>query len=189
MDLIQRCLAGEPDAFADLFEQYKNLVFKTAYLMLGSTEEAEDALQDVFLKVHQSLHTYQPTKGALTTWLHRLTLNHCLNQKRKAQLVTSPLDEVISLRTSDAAWTEQMANEELLQQALRHLSAKQRAVIILRYYWDLSYQEIAQVLNIPLGTVRSRLNTAMKTLQRTLNHLEQRTASAVPLTLNQGGIE
>ncbi|MEM7343380.1 MAG: RNA polymerase sigma factor [Chloroflexota bacterium] len=190
MDLIHRYQAGDESAFADLFEQYKNLVFKTAYLMLGTTEEAEDALQEVFLKVHRSLATYQSTKGAFTTWLHRLTVNHCLNQKRKRQLPLLPLQEIMGLGDVRPIWTERLADEELLQQALTHLSDKQRAVIILRYYWDLPYLEIAQILDIPLGTVRSRLNTTMKLLHQILSKMDAPTPSATaPLALNQGGSE
>jgi len=189
MDLIQRCQAGDEAAFADLFEQYKNLVYKTAYLMLGNTEEAEDALQDVFLRVYQSLTTFQPAKAAFTTWLYRLTVNHCLNRRRERRLVTLPLTEIASLTDSTPASSERLANEQMIQQALKRLSDKQRAVIILRYYWELPYIEISQILEIPLGTVRSRLSTAMKALQQDLSTYKKGTSPSLPLTLKQGGIE
>ena len=91
MDLIHRCQAGDEEAFAALFHKHKNLVYKTACLMLGSADEAEDVLQEVFLRVHKSLYTFQPSKGAFTTWLHRITVNHCLNRRRQGRDALQPV--------------------------------------------------------------------------------------------------
>jgi RNA polymerase sigma-70 factor (ECF subfamily) len=85
LDLISHAQAGDREAFAALFEQHKNLVYKTAYLILGDAHEAEDALQEVFLLVHKSLPSFDPRKGAFTTWLYRVTLNFCLNHRRRRQ--------------------------------------------------------------------------------------------------------
>ncbi len=167
MTPIQRARQGDPDAFAVLFEQYKNLVFKTAYLMLGTTADAEDALQQVFIRVHRSLPEYDPRKGAFTTWLYRVTLNHCLNQRRQWRFHV-PLDALIKTPAAPASSID-IAEEESIRQAIRELSDKQRAVVILRYYWELSYSEISDILNIPLGTVKSRLDLALKTLRRALS--------------------
>ncbi len=79
---IKRCQAGKPDAFAALFEAYKNLVYRTAYLLLDNHHEAEDFLQDVFIAVYRSIGSYDAQKGAFSTWLHRITVNRCLNQRR-----------------------------------------------------------------------------------------------------------
>jgi RNA polymerase sigma-70 factor, ECF subfamily len=167
LTLIQRAQQGDPDAFAALFEQYKNLVFKTAYLMFGTTADAEDMLQEVFVRVHRSLREYDSRKGAFTTWLHRVTLNHCLNHRRKQRFAFLSLDMFTKLPAPQPSSTE-LAQEESIRQAIRALSDKQRAVVILRYYWDLSYGEIAEILDIPLGTVKSRLDLALKTLRHTL---------------------
>ncbi len=78
--LISRCQAGDANAFGPLFEQYKNLVYKTAYLM--TEPAAEDILQEVFLQVHGSLGAYNPSRGSLSTWLQRITVNRCLNWRR-----------------------------------------------------------------------------------------------------------
>jgi RNA polymerase sigma-70 factor, ECF subfamily len=164
---LQRAQQGEPDAFAALFEQYKNLVFKTAYLMLGTRTDAEDALQEVFVRVHHSLREYDPRKGAFTTWLHRITLNHCLNQRRQWRFAFLSLDTFKKLPAPRASNLD-LADEENIRQAIRALSDKQRAVIILRYYWDLPYGDIGEILNIPLGTVKSRLDLAHKTLRHAL---------------------
>jgi len=168
MDLITRSQAGDHGAFAALFDQYKNLVYRTAYLMLGSQADAEDALQEVFVQVYRALASYDPAKAAFTTWLHRITVNHCLNRQRKRYPLTlSPadLDEWGRGEPSPERTVEQ---DETIRAALTHLSNKLRAVVVLRYAWDLTYAEIGQVLDIPAGTVKSRLSAAMTTMRRTL---------------------
>jgi RNA polymerase sigma-70 factor (ECF subfamily) len=169
--LILRAQAGDREAFAGLFEQYKNLVYKSAYLMLGDAHDAEDVLQEVFVLVHRSLAGFDPRKGAFSTWLHRITINRCLNQRRRSVLPSVSLEE--GLLSSDFPGS-QMADREAVWQAIRALSDKQQAVVILRYYWELSYAELAQILEIPLGTVKSRLDLALKTLRRRLDEQENR---------------
>ena len=169
MDLIRRCQTGDEEAFAALFHQYKNLVYKTAYLMLDSADEAEDVLQEVFLQVHRSLSTFEPSKGAFTTWLYRVTVNHCLSRRRKRRLLIISLEKVPPLAlTEHPSFQDRLEDEEAVRQALSQLSEKLRAVVILRHYLELSYAEIAQILNIPVGTVKSRLNLALKTLRKEL---------------------
>lgn len=169
MDLIRRCCAGDEEAFAALFHQYKNLVYKTAYLVLDDADEAEDVLQEVFLQVHRSLATFEPSKGAFTTWLYRITVNHCLNRRRKRRLLTTRLEKVPApARIESPSFQDRLEEEEVMRKALSRLSEKLRIVVILRYYLELSYAEIAQVLNIPIGTVRSRLDLALKTLYKEL---------------------
>lgn len=163
LEWIRRSQAGDKEAFGLLFHKYKNLVFKTAYLMLGSVGEAEDLMQDVFIDLFRSLHTYQPAKGAFTTWLYRVTVNDCLNHRRSLRWTPVSLDEA-----RDTAHTEPSAPDEDVLHAISKLSPKLRAVVILRYYWDLSYAEITQVLNVPLGTVKSRLSQALQMVKRDL---------------------
>ena len=179
MDLIHRCQAGDEEAFATLFHKHKNLVYKTAYLMLGSADEAEDVLQEVFLQVHKSLSTFQPSKGAFTTWLHRITVNHCLNRRRKRHLSILPLDDISRTSLTDHSPSPEgrLGEKEVVQQALSRLSEKLRTVVILRYYWDLSYAEVAQILNIPVGTVKSRLYLGLKTLRKKLETVTENTPS------------
>ncbi|MBC7227180.1 MAG: RNA polymerase sigma factor [Thermoflexales bacterium] len=172
MDLISHCQAGDEEAFAALFHQYKNLVYKTAYLMLDSADEAEDVLQEVFLQVHRSLSTFEPSKGAFTTWLYRVTVNHCLSQQRKRRLLTVSLEKIPpSAVTEHQSFQDRLEDEEAVRQAVSRLSEKLRTVVILRHYLELSYAEIAQILNIPVGTVKSRLDLAFKTLRKELGTL------------------
>ena len=171
MDLIKHAQAGDREAFAALFEQYKNLVYKTAYLILGDVHEAEDALQEVFLSVHKSLNSFDPRKGAFTTWLYRVTFNFCLNHRRYKSRYSS-LEDVSPTTATDFP-SAQLAENDSLWQATRLLSDKQQAVLILRYYWDLPYAEIASILDLPLGTVKSRLDLALKTLRKILEEQER----------------
>lgn len=162
---------GDEQDFAALFDEYKNLVYKTAYLQLGGAHEAEDALQEVFVKVYESLDSYDPEKGAFTTWLHRITINQCLNRRRKRHPLSIPPDRIpwlTSHTSSPESWTQMSEEIETVRQAVSRLSDKQRAVVILRYYRELSYAEIADILDIPLGTVKSRLNLAHRTLRKEL---------------------
>jgi RNA polymerase sigma-70 factor (ECF subfamily) len=169
MDPIRRSRAGDESAFAELFEQYKNLVYKTAYLMLGEPQEAEDALQEVFLRVHGSLHSFQPSKGAFTTWLYRITVNYCINQRRKRRLRFLPIAQVHpGQMPSQPSPENRLGEEDAVIRAMRGLSGKLRAVVVLRYYCDMSYDEIAQTLQVPLGTVKSRLNAALTALRAEL---------------------
>ena len=185
MDLIHRCQTGDEEAFAALFHQYKNLVCKAAYLILGSAHEAEDVLQEVFLQVHKSLSTFQPSKGAFTTWLHRITVNHCLNRRRKRHLSILPLDEISPTSLTDHLPSSEgrLGEKQVVQQALNRLSGKLRTAVILRYYWDLTYAEIAQILSIPVGTVKSRLYLGLKTLRKKLETVTEDTPA--PSTFSQ----
>jgi RNA polymerase sigma-70 factor, ECF subfamily len=157
----------DEEQFAEMFHRYKNLVLKTAYLILGSAQEADDVLQDVFLKVHGSLHTYDASKGAITTWLYRITVNQCLNRKRGWRVITVSLGDHLRSRALHVPSGEGRIDEEqAMIEALGMLSEKLRAVVVLRYYADLPLSDIADMLDIPLGTVKSRLNKALDVLRR-----------------------
>lgn len=180
LQIILRAQRGDREAFAILFEQYKNLVYKTAYLMLGEAAEAEDALQEIFVQIYRSLSGFDPGKAKFTTWLYRVTFNYCLNYRRKQRPFTLPLEEM-SLALKSEFPGAQLAEEEILQQAIGKLTDRQRAVVILRYFWDLPYAEIAQILEIPLGTVKSRIDLALKTLRKVLEEGESGKGSVSPM--------
>jgi RNA polymerase sigma-70 factor, ECF subfamily len=169
VSLIRRCQAGEAQAFAALFESTKNLVFRTAYLVLGNSLDAEDVLQEVFLQLYRSMGNYDPGRAAFSTWLYRITVNRCLNLRRRRSFFSLPLDELPESALREPALSEsQRAEVESVQQALLHLSMKLRVVIVLRYFWDLSNAETAEILNLPIGTVKSRVNLALRCLCKDL---------------------
>lgn len=184
-DLIEKWQSGDMSAFEALFQQYQGLVFKTAYLMTGNKEEAEDVLQEVFVTVWKSRHTFNPAKGKLTTWLYRITVNQCVSNHRKKQAPTFSLEkarmdgfDLVETRNSGLPeeLTQSRLEYERLIKAINSLNSKHRPVLVLRYFNDLSYDEIAQVLGIPLGTVKSRINQAVKSLRQQLG-FQQREAS------------
>ena len=174
MDLTEKWQSGDINAFEVLFQQYHKSVFKTAYLMVGNKEDAEDVLQEVFIAVWKSRSTFDPTKGKLTTWLHRITINQCANKKRRKQVAILSVEEardggfdLPQIRGSEPP-EELLMNRleyERTMEAVNSLDGKHRSVLILRCFGDLSYGEIAEVLDIPLGTVKSRLNQAVRTLR------------------------
>ena len=168
---MEKWQTGDIVAFESLFRQNERQVFRTAYLIVGSREEAEDVLQEVFLSAWRSRETYDPAKAKLITWLHRITLNQCMNNRRKG---ATDIDlEGFDFPESSNRQPEEILitkyEYELLQYALAEMDKKHRAVIVLRYFNDLPYAEIAEILDIPLGTVKSRLNQAIGCLKQSLN--------------------
>jgi RNA polymerase sigma-70 factor (ECF subfamily) len=168
--------SGDASAFEALFRQYERLVFKNAYLITGTREEAEDVLQEVFVSVWRSRQTFDPDKGKLTTWLHRITVNKCLERRRKKKLAPVSLEglDLSNTQLSDEVLVTKQEYERLIA-AMNSLDTKHRAVLVLRYFNDLSYEEIAQTVGIPLGTVKSRLNQGLKLLRGQFD-LKQREA-------------
>jgi RNA polymerase sigma-70 factor (ECF subfamily) len=112
--------------------------------------------------VHKTLSSYDPAKGAFTTWLYRITANHCLNQRRSAGPAIVPLQ---SANGHGPSVEGQVADDDEMAGALARLSEKLRAVVVLRYYADLAYAEIAEALDVPVGTVKSRMNQALGELK------------------------
>lgn len=183
MDLTEKWQSDDISALESLFRQYREMVFKTAYLVIGDKEDAKDILQDVFITVWKSRSTFDPAKRKFTTWLHRITVNQCLMKHRKKQPPRVSLEEVrdsgLDLpETRDSQLPEELSiskwEYEKLVAAIDSLDGKYRPVLILRYFSELSYDEIAHVMGIPLGTVKSRLNCAIKTLGRVLVNEERK---------------
>jgi RNA polymerase sigma-70 factor (ECF subfamily) len=162
--LVSRCQAGDQEAFALLFDQYKHLVYRTAVLTLANSGDAEDVMQEVFVQVHRSLGKYDPARGAFTTWLYRITVNRALNWRRRRDTFLSleGIPERAQVGAPDAE--SRLDDSAMIQKALSHLTPKLRVAIVLRYYWELSYAEISEILELPLGTVKSRLNAALHAL-------------------------
>ncbi|MFC2070574.1 RNA polymerase sigma factor [Chloroflexota bacterium] len=177
-DKSENWQTGDTTAFEVLFRQYEKLVFKTAFLITGNRDTAEDALQEVFVSVWKSRHTYDPNKGKLTTWLYRITVNQCLRKKSAKLPTTVPLDEKrmelpeIKHRSQPEDVLITKTEYERLLKTMNTLDNRHRSVLVLRYFNDLSYREIAGALEIPLGTVKSRLNNGLRQLKEQMNRGE-----------------
>lgn len=177
MDVIDRWRSGDIEAFEVLYRQYYKLVFKTAYLMVGNKEEAEDVLQEAFIAMWKSRRTFDPGKGKLTTWLCRITVNQCTSRLRMKRVAVVSLEEAktegFDLPDTNAQLPEELCAKqweyEQVVKAISSLDGKHRAAVVLRYFGELSYEEIAQVLDIPLGTVKSRLSQALRTLNQVID--------------------
>jgi RNA polymerase sigma-70 factor (ECF subfamily) len=163
--------SGDIRAFENLFRQYERMVFRNAYLITGNRQDAEDVLQDVFTSVWKSRHTFDPARGKLSTWLHRITVNECLRKRRRdrATLPLEGIDPPDKRRGPQETLEDRMEYDRLVN-AMETLDAKHRSVLVLRYFNDLPYEEIARAVDAPLGTVKSRINNALKTLRSRLGN-------------------
>ncbi len=176
-NLIARCLAGEQGAWEELVQLYTKRVYAICYRFTGSDAEAQDLTQDVFLRIFRSLGTFRDGEGSFTVWLSRLTRNLLVDNYRrtKQERVTDAIEEKLSVleeKTGQHSRTDGMLAGreagELLQAALQKLSPELREAVILRDLQEMEYREIARVLNVPEGTVKSRLNRGRAELARVL---------------------
>ena len=180
-ELLDRCLAGEDSAWETLLKSYSRKIYNLCYRFTGRTEEAEDVTQEVFIKVFQTLKSYHAAQGSFGTWLNRVARNHLVDHYRRARKdrVTSSLEDELpeaeqqpSPHMEPTGQVESRERREVLQQALDKLSPDLREAVILRDLHDLDYEEIAQVLSVPQGTVKSRINRGRLELGRVLKRME-----------------
>lgn len=160
--------AGDQGAFAELVEHYDPRLRTLAYHLLGDAFETDDALQDAYVKVFRGLPGFSGS-SALSTWLTRITYTTCIDHLRgRGRLVpTSDLDPEQQLPPApDPA--DDLASREMVRQTLRHLPPEQRAVVVLVGVQGLDYRQAAQILDVPSGTVASRLSSARMTLRNAL---------------------
>ena len=174
--IVGACQRGDTEAFAQLFETYKDRVYSIALRFSGDPATALDIAQDTFLKLLSRIGDFR-AEARFDTWLYRMVANSCLDHKRRglrfAPLVESLID---TLRPARATALEDLLRAEFaqsVQSVVARLPAEQRMVVILRYTEALAYEEIAEILNCSAGTVASRLNRAHKTLERRLSHLKR----------------
>ena len=157
--LVKRCLDGDPDAVGELVDRYQKPLFNVALRMLGDPQDAEDVTQTVFLNAYLNLRRFDP-RYRFFSWIYRMTVNESLNAlKRRRPTVT--LEDVYVARTEPPA-------EESVERALMRLKPDDRALVVLSHFVSFSYQEIADVLEIPVKTVKSRLFTARERLKLAL---------------------
>ena len=175
--LVERCLGGEEAAWEDLVKGHTRRVYAICYRFTGNDSEAQDLTQDVFMRIFKSLKSFRAGEGSFTVWLTRLTRNLLIDHYRrtKQERVTDSIEDqlpVLQEKTSAHSRTDSMLAgreaSELLQGALQKLSPELRETVILRDLEELEYREIAGVLAVPEGTVKSRLNRGRAELARIL---------------------
>jgi len=170
-DLEERLRRGDPRAFEDLVIAYQHRVFGVALRMLRNRSEAEEIAQEVFLRVHRAVEDFRG-EAKLSTWLYAITSRLCLNrlasgERRMAREGEESLER-LRADADPAAHAERGELEAALQRAITELPEERRVVVVLRDFEGLSYEEIAAALDLPLGTVRSRLHRARTDLKEKL---------------------
>jgi RNA polymerase sigma-70 factor (ECF subfamily) len=175
--LVERCLSGDDAAWEDLVRQHTRRVYGLCYRFTGSDAEAQDLTQEVFLRIFKSLRSFRSTEGSFVTWLARLTRNLLIDHYRRTrqERVTDSIEEQLPMLEEHAATSARPEGlvagreaSEILQAALQKLSPELREAVILRDLQEMEYREIAQVLKVPEGTVKSRLNRGRGELGRIL---------------------
>jgi RNA polymerase sigma-70 factor (ECF subfamily) len=170
-DLILRARRGEAEAFGDLVRLNQAGVFNVCYRMMGERREAEDMAQESFLRAYERIHTFDAERP-FGPWMRRVAANVCLNHLAARRSETAELDEE---RDADSAPLPESGREvqdevERVRAALASLPANYRVVIELRHYQEMSYDEIAAELKLPLSDVKSHLFRARKILAEKLSH-------------------
>lgn len=180
-ELVKRCLAGDNSAWEALLQNHTRKIYNLCYRFTGRPSEAEDLTQEVFIKIFQTLKTFDAAQGTFPTWLARVARNHLVDHYRrtKKDRVTSSLEDEVggmeekpSPTVEPVAQVESRERKELLQRALDRLSPDLREAVVLRDLQDLDYDEIAQVLGVPGGTVKSRINRGRLELARVVKRME-----------------
>ena len=168
-EAIRRCQNGEREAFSHLVEQYKDVLYGTAYLMTGNAAVAEEQLQEAFIAAWRGLRGFQVGRP-VKPWLVRILVNRVLSERRRNSPPIAPLYEGRIEHAAAGAGepAEEVARRDQVQRALGSLSQEHRQVVMLRYFAELSVSEMSGALGCPQGTVKSRLHRALEQLRQTL---------------------
>ena len=175
---IQRAAEGEQAAWEEIVRLHRRKVFNVAYKFVGKHDEAEDLTQDVFLKIFKSLDTFD-RRANFQTWLISVSRNLCIDHYRSVRKERETIDRdidasilsPISKTQGQMAMMEQRDRVELLREAMSTLPKTLRTAVLMRDIQELSYHEIAQKLNLPEGTVKSRINRGRTELARQIRKL------------------
>jgi RNA polymerase sigma-70 factor (ECF subfamily) len=187
-DLAARCLAGDGEAWEQLARTQHRRIYGICYRFTGSQSDAEDQTQEVFLKMYKNLSSFDPSKGGFTTWLTTLTRNLLVDNYRRSRLerASDSLDETVGGEDDGPSKAERLvdggrsqeqhvAGLELkaqIQAALAQVSPDLREAVILRDLEDMDYKDIAEILGVPQGTVKSRISRGRSELARLLKRIE-----------------
>ena len=182
--LVRRCVAGDAGAWEEIVQRYNRRIYNLCYRFAGKADDAQDLTQEVFIKMYRTLSSYDVERGAFVTWVSTLTRNLLVDHFRKTRQdrLTDSLDAApsehedalpLSERIEDKAKppdqnVQSREAKEAVHEALQRLSPELREAVILRDLQDMDYREIAQVLKVPEGTVKSRINRGRAELARLL---------------------
>jgi RNA polymerase sigma-70 factor (ECF subfamily) len=177
--LVALARDGEREAFAELVEIYKGKLFQLAYRMLNNRQEAEDVVQDTFMRMHEHLERYDDSHK-FSTWIYRIATNLCIDRLRRKKAAYSldadvsegdGLDGYSVLQSPDYTPEQEFIlseRQQVVRQAMDALPVKYKSAMALKYYQDLSLQEISDILHIPVSTVKTRIHRGRDYLRRRL---------------------
>ena len=180
--LVERALAGDQEAFGEVVRRWERKIYALTYGILGAYEEARDATQETFIAAYRNLRGFRG-EAKVSSWLHRIAVNQCITRQRRARVraETGIEDEVGAAgegflaaggRGSPARAAEAAERTEAVRRAVAALPPELREVVVMKEFEDLTFQEIADALQIPLSTVKSRLYTALKQLRLKLERFQ-----------------
>src|SRR5262245_61053192 len=173
---IEQTLRGDQASFNRLMHRYSGAVYNLAYRMLGNMQDAEDAAQEIFLRAYMRLDSFDQTRR-FSTWLLSIASNYCIDRLRRRRFAWMTLDDVAFSLPSSERGPERSAldrdQQATVQRALQQLPDNYRLVTVLRYWYDLSYEEIAQVMKLPESTIKTRLHRARHMLAAALGPEER----------------
>lgn len=184
-ELIERCLAGQQEAWAEIVRLHWRKVFNLAYKFVGRHDEAEDLTQEIFLKIFKALHTFD-RRANFQTWLISISRNLCIDhyrsRRKEREMVAREVDASLlsppSRERSPFGRLEELDARQIVRAALRELPETLREAVILRDLQDFSYLEIASRLGVPEGTVKSRINRGRLELARRVRRLQDEAPAA-----------
>ena len=187
--LLRRCISGDAVAWEEIVQRYHRRVYNICYRFSGSADDADDLTQEVFIKMYRTLSSYDVDRGAFITWMTALTRNLLVDHFRKSKhdRQTDSLDAAPSQDEDGRTLGDELADKgrtpdthiqsletgQMVHQALQRLSPELREAVVLRDLQDMDYKEIAAVLRVPEGTVKSRINRGRAELARLLSRINR----------------
>ncbi|GGO62331.1 RNA polymerase sigma factor SigM [Nonomuraea cavernae] len=175
-DLLTAHINGDPHAFSEIVKRHRDRMWAVALRTLGDPDEAADAVQDAFVSAYRKAGTFRG-EAAVTTWLHRIVVNACLDRMRRKSIRPVADDELIEAAERDSPLPDQTVEREVSMEvsaALKLLPTDQRAALVLVDMMGYSVEDAAQVLDVPSGTVKSRCARGRAKLAPILSHLRNR---------------
>ena len=179
---MERALAGDGDAFGEVVHRWERKIYALTYGILGSVEDARDASQETFIAAYRNLQGFRG-EAKVSSWLHRIAVNQCITRQRRARVrAETGLEEEVELtggqflstahEASPAHASETRQRAEAVRRAVASLPQELREIVLMKEFEELTFQEIADALRIPLSTVKSRLYTALRQLRSKLEKFE-----------------
>lgn len=167
---IQKVLAGNKQAYAHIIDRYKNPLYGIILRMTKNPHDAQDLVQEAFIKVYEQLDKYK-AQGSFSSWFYKVAINHCMDQFRKKKFKQSEVDEekIQDHRHPEVIFLKQEKSRQL-ERLIATLPPDERMIILLRYGDELSYQEISEALDLSLANVRNKLHRAKKKMRKIAKH-------------------